>query len=75
MLLITYLTNINTPGYTKQRLDLASLNTQKGDFLMYTQGHTVKHTLRVGGLRPAKYKFRDIRYKFYPTSRLVLVSK
>lgn len=38
------ITNINTPGYTRQRLDIASLNLQKGDF------YNAKSNIKVGYL-------------------------
>lgn len=55
--------NINTPGYTRQRLDIASLNTQKGDF--YNANSTIKvgFGVEMTGVSQLRDPFLDIQYR------------
>ena len=52
--------NINTEGYTRQRLDIASLNTQKGDF--YNANSTIK--VGYGVEMTGVSQLRDLSFKF-----------
>lgn len=55
--------NINTPGYTRQRLDITSLNTQKGDF--YNSNSTIKVGFGVQMTRVSQLRdpFLDSQYR------------
>ena len=55
--------NINTPGYTRQRLDITSLNTQKGDF--YNANSTIKVGFGVEMTRVSQLRdpFLDAQYR------------
>lgn len=55
--------NINTPGYTRQRLDIASLNTQKGDF--YNSNSTIKvgYGVEMTGVSQLRDPFLDAQYR------------
>lgn len=55
--------NINTPGYTRQRLDIASLNTQKGEF--YNADSTIKvgYGVEMTGVSQLRDPFLDIQYR------------
>ena len=53
------ITNINTPGYTKQRLDLASLNTQKGDFYNAKSNIKVGFGVEITGISQLRDPFLD----------------
>lgn len=55
--------NINTPGYTRQRLDITSLNTQKGDF--YNSNSTIKvgFGVEMTGISQLRDPFLDAQYR------------
>lgn len=55
--------NINTPGYTRQRLDITSLNTQKGDF--YNSNSTIKVGFGVQMTKVSQLRdpFLDAQYR------------
>lgn len=55
--------NINTEGYTRQRLDIASLNTQKGDF--YNSNSTIKvgFGVEMTGISQLRDPFLDAQYR------------
>lgn len=55
--------NINTEGYTRQRLDIASLNTQKGDF--YNANSTIKvgYGVEMTGVSQLRDPFLDAQYR------------
>ena len=55
--------NINTPGYTRQRLDISSLNTQKGDF--YNSNSTIKvgFGVEMTGVSQLRDPFLDAQYR------------
>lgn len=57
------ITNINTPGYTKQRLDLASLNTQKGDFYNAKSNIKVGFGVEMTGISQLRDPFLDAQYR------------
>ena len=57
------ITNINTPGYTKQRLDLASLNTQKGDFYNAKSNIKVGFGVEITGISQLRDPFLDAQYR------------
>lgn len=55
--------NINTEGYTRQRLDITSLNTQKGDF--YNANSTIKvgFGVEMTGVSQLRDPFLDAQYR------------
>ena len=57
------ISNINTPGYTRQRLDITSLNTQKGDF--YNSNSTIKVGFGVQMTKVSQLRdpFLDAQYR------------
>ncbi len=57
------ITNINTPGYTRQRLDLASLNTQKGDFYNAKSNIKVGFGVEITGISQLRDPFLDAQYR------------
>lgn len=57
------ITNINTPGYTRQRLDLASLNTQKGDFYNAKSNIKVGFGVEMTGISQLRDPFLDAQYR------------
>lgn len=57
------ITNINTPGYTRQRLDLASMNTQKGDFYSAKANIKVGFGVEMTGVSQLRDPFLDAQYR------------
>lgn len=57
------ITNINTPGYTRQRLDLASLNTKKGDFYNAASNIKVGFGVEMTGVSQLRDPFLDAQYR------------
>lgn len=57
------ITNINTPGYTRQRLDIASLNTQKGDFYNSNSSIKVGFGVEMTGISQLRDPFLDAQYR------------
>lgn len=57
------ITNINTPGYTRQRLDLASMNTQKGDFYSAKSNIKVGFGVEMTGVSQLRDPFLDAQYR------------
>ena len=57
------ITNINTPGYTRQRLDLASLNTQKGDFYSAKSNIKVGFGVEMTAVSQLRDPFLDAQYR------------
>lgn len=55
--------NINTPGYTRQRLDIASLNTQKGDFYNANSVIKVGFGVEMTGVSQLRDPFLDAQYR------------
>ncbi len=55
--------NINTPGYTRQRLDIASLNTQKGDFYNANSSIKVGFGVEMTGVSQLRDPFLDAQYR------------
>lgn len=55
--------NINTPGYTRQRLDIASLNTKKGDFYNANSSIKVGFGVEMTGVSQLRDPFLDIQYR------------
>lgn len=55
--------NINTPGYTRQRLDIASLNTQKGDFYNSNSSVRVGFGVEMTGVSQLRDPFLDAQYR------------
>lgn len=55
--------NINTPGYTRQRLDIASLNTQKGDFYNADSVIKVGFGVEMTGVSQLRDPFLDAQYR------------
>lgn len=57
------ITNINTPGYTRQRLDIASLNTQKGDYYNSKSNIKVGFGVEMTGISQLRDPFLDAQYR------------
>ncbi len=57
------ITNINTPGYTRQRLDIASLNTQKGDYYNSKSNIKVGFGVEMTGVSQLRDPFLDAQYR------------
>lgn len=57
------ITNINTPGYTKQRLDITSLNFQKGDFYNAKSNIKVGFGVEMTGISQLRDPFLDAQYR------------
>ncbi len=57
------ITNINTPGYTRQRLDIASLNVQKGDFYNAKANIKVGYGVEMTGISQLRDPFLDSQYR------------
>lgn len=57
------ITNINTPGYTRQRLDIASLNVQKGDFYNAKSNIKVGYGVEMTGVSQLRDPFLDSQYR------------
>ncbi len=57
------ITNINTPGYTRQRLDIASLNLQKGDFYNAKSNIKVGYGVEMTGVSQLRDPFLDSQYR------------
>ncbi len=57
------ITNINTPGYTKQRLDLTSLNVKKGDFYSAKSNIKVGFGVKMTGISQLRDPFLDAQYR------------
>lgn len=57
------ITNINTPGYTRQRLDIASLNVQKGDFYNSKYNIKVGFGVEMTGISQLRDPFLDAQYR------------
>jgi flagellar hook-associated protein 1 FlgK len=55
--------NINTPGYTRQRLDIASLNTVKGNFYNADPSINVGFGVEMTGVSQLRDPFLDIQYR------------
>lgn len=55
--------NINTPGYTRQRLDIASLNTQRGDFYNSNNSVKVGFGVHMTGISQLRDPFLDMQYR------------
>lgn len=55
--------NINTVGYTRQRLDIASLNTQKGDFYNSNSSIKVGFGVEMTGVSQLRDPFLDAQYR------------
>lgn len=57
------ITNINTPGYTRQRLDIASLNTQRGDYYNSKSNIKVGFGVEMTGISQLRDPFLDAQYR------------
>lgn len=57
------ITNINTPGYTRQRLDIVSLNTQKGDYYNSKSNIKVGFGVEMTGISQLRDPFLDAQYR------------
>lgn len=57
------ITNINTPGYTRQRLDIASLNTQRGDYCNSKSNIKVGFGVEMTGISQLRDPFLDAQYR------------
>lgn len=57
------ITNINTPGYTRQRLDIASLNVKKGDFYNAKSNIKVGYGVEMTGVSQLRDPFLDAQYR------------
>ena len=55
--------NINTPGYTKQRLDIASLNTQGANFYNSDNNIRVGYGGHMTGISQLRDPFLDTQYR------------
>lgn len=55
--------NINTPGYTRQRLDIASLNNQKGDFYNTSSNIKVGYGVEMTRVSQLRDPFLDEQYR------------
>ena len=55
--------NINTPGYTRQRLDIASLNTQRGDFYNTSSNIKVGFGVEMTRISQLRDPFLDSQYR------------
>ncbi len=55
--------NINTPGYTRQRLDITSLNMQKGDFYNSNSSIKVGFGVMMTGVSQLRDPFLDAQYR------------
>ena len=55
--------NINTPGYTRQRLDIASLNTQRGDFYNTSSNIKVGFGVEMTRISQLRDPFLDAHYR------------
>lgn len=55
--------NINTPGYTRQRLDIASLNTQRGDFYNTSSNIKVGFGVEMTRISQLRDPFLDAQYR------------
>lgn len=55
--------NINTPGYTKQRLDIASLNTQGASFYNSNNSIKVGFGVHMTGISQLRDPFLDAQYR------------
>lgn len=55
--------NINTPGYTRQRLDITSLNTQKGNFYNANSVINVGYGVEMTGVSQLRDPFLDAQYR------------
>ena len=57
------ITNINPPGYTRQRLDIASLNTQRGDYCNSKSNIKVGFGVEMTGISQLRDPFLDAQYR------------
>lgn len=55
--------NINTPGYTRQRLDITSLNMQKGDFYNSNSSIKIGYGVMMTGVSQLRDPFLDAQYR------------
>ncbi len=55
--------NINTPGYTRQRLDIASLNLQKGDYSNSKSMIKIGFGVEMTGISQMRDPFLDAQYR------------
>lgn len=55
--------NINTTGYTRQRLDIASLNNNRGDFYNSNPNIRIGFGVEITGLSQLRDPFLDIQYR------------
>lgn len=55
--------NINTPGYTRQRLDITSMNTQKGNFYNANSVINVGYGVEMTGVSQLRDPFLDAQYR------------
>jgi flagellar hook-associated protein 1 FlgK len=53
--------NINTKGYTRQRVDIVSLNLQNGD--QYSSGTRIGYGVEVTGISQIRDPFLDVQYR------------
>lgn len=55
--------NVNTEGYTRQRLDMVSLNTQNGSFYSSTTATNVGFGVDITGVSQIRDPYLDIQYR------------
>lgn len=55
--------NINTTGYTKQRLDIASLNNKGGEFYNSNNNCKVGYGVEITGISQLRDPFLDVQYR------------
>jgi flagellar hook-associated protein 1 len=55
--------NINTTGYTRQRLDIVSLNTQNGSFYSSKTSTNVGYGVDITGVSQIRDPYLDIQYR------------
>ncbi|MCI8599403.1 MAG: flagellar hook-associated protein FlgK [Lachnospiraceae bacterium] len=55
--------NVNTPGYTRQRLDIASLNLKSGDFYNSNPNAQIGFGVDIKGVSRIRDPFLDIQYR------------
>jgi len=55
--------NINTKGYTRQQLDLISLNLKGGDFVSSGSGSKIGYGVEITGISQIRDPFLDVQYR------------
>jgi flagellar hook-associated protein 1 FlgK len=55
--------NINTKGYTRQQLDLVSLNFKGGDFVSGGPGSKIGYGVEITGISQIRDPFLDVQYR------------